>query len=538
MRSDQSGYTDAMLTRRTLLEGAASALALALASPVTGAFAQTPAAAVLNTIVNPEPRQLVLGVNNQAPTLLVSSKIYEGLLTYAPDLSPRPNLAESWEVSEDGRTYTFRLQSGVTFHDGKPMTAEDVVFSIAEFHNTVNPRSKAIFESIEKAEAVDELTAVFTLKKPFEPFLLMFDAGSAAIVPAHIYKGTDFAANPANEKPIGTGPFKFEEWVKGSHIRLAKAQNYWREGLPRLDGIIYRVMPDSQSRALSLESGDVSLAYGNDIEPFDIPRFRADDRFVVTDAGNELISPIVYLDINHRVEPLNNPKFRRAMQLAMDTSFIVENLWFGVGTPAKGPIASTTRFHDASVSVEGVDPDAARALLDEMGLKPDGNGVRARLRLLPLPYGEVWTRLAEYVKQALADVGIETVLEATDAATWVKRLGEWDYDITFNWPYQWGDPSLGVSRIYTSDNIKKVAFANTGGYSNPEVDRLFAEAAAAIEPDVRRDLFAQLQKLIIEDAAYIYLFELRFATLHDKRLEDVITSATGPNSSFAGTHFG
>ena len=172
-----------------------------------------------------------------------------------------------------------------------------------------------------------------------------------------------------------------------------------------------------------------------------------------------------------------------------------------------------------------------------MGLEPDADGVRARVKVLGLPYGEVWTRLAEYVKQALAEIGVEAELEATDAGTWVQRLGEWDYEITFNWPYQWGDPSLGVARLYQSDNIKKVAFANTAGYANPEVDRLYAEAANATDSEVRAQLFSEIQQFLIDDAALIYLFELEFPTLHDARLKNVITTATGANSGFDEVYF-
>ncbi len=517
------------LTRRGLLAGTAGLMTVAQAraqgvAPKRGG--------TLTSIVTPEPPVLVLGVNSQGPTLIVASKIYQGLLKYAPDLTPLPELAKSWTLSEDRRTYTFTLQDGVTFHDGKPMTSDDVIFSIMKFHLELSPRARSVFAKIKEAVAPDPQTVKLTLDSPFEPFLLMFDVTTTAIVPKHVFDGTDFRTNPMNQTPIGTGPFKFVEWQRGNFIRLRRHETYWKPGQPYLDEIIYRVIPDSQGRGIALQSGQVQLTASGDIEPFDVPRFREMPNLEVTTKGWEYFSPLMWLELNHRVKPLDDVRVRQAISHAIDRDFVLRRLWFGVGKVATSPVASTTRFYDKASKLQGYDPKAASALLDAAGLKPNAQGIRFTLKHLALPYGEVWTRLAEYLRTALKAVGIELVLESTDAGGWARRMADWDYETSINYLYQYGDPTLGVERTYVSSNIKKVTFTNTGGYKNDVVDQLFAEAGAAPDPASRQTAFTQAQKLLTQEVPQIWILEMAFPTINDRKLHNTIQLGTGVHASF------
>jgi peptide/nickel transport system substrate-binding protein len=521
------------LTRRTLLAGTAfSGLTW---EPLT-AFAQGVAAkkgGTLNTILTPEPPVLVLGVNNQGPTQLAAGKLYQGLCEYSPTLQPMPQLAKSWTMSDDKLAYTFHLQDNVKFHDGQPMTADDVIFSITKFHTELSPRARPIFAKIKSAIAPDPQTVVLTLDAPFEPFMLMFDVTACAIVPKHIYDGTDYRTNPANQKPIGTGPFQFVEWQRGNFIRMKRFEDYWKPGQPYLDEIIYRIIPDSQSRALALQTGQVQMTQANDIEPFDVPRFKAMPNLEVELKGWEYASQLSWIEINHRVKPLDDVRVRQAISHALDRNFILNRLWFGIGKVATGPIASTTKFYDPAVAkLQAYDPKKANELLDAAGLKPDSKGVRFTIKQLSLPYGEVWTRLSEYFRTALRQVGIEVVLETTDAGAWARRIGDWDYETSTNFLSQYGDPTLGVERSYVSSNIKKITFTNTGGYSNPKVDELFATARNSADPAVRQQAFSEAQKILCDEVPQIWLMELAWPTIHEKKLHNVITSAMGPNACF------
>ena len=522
------------LSRRSLIANSALAglglmsLAEAQAQGVTPKRGGT-----LNALLTPEPAILIMGVNNQAPTLVVGSKIFQGLIKYGPKLEPLPELAKSWELSDDKKTYTFHLQPNVTFHDGKPFTADDVIFSIMKFHMELAPRARSIFQKIKETTAPDPLTVKLTLDAPFDPFLLMFDATTCCIMPKHLYEGADLRNAPANQKPTGTGPFQFVEFQRGSFIRLKRYDAYWKPGQPYLDEIIYRIVPDSQSRGIALQSGQVQLTSASDIEPFDVPRFQAQPNLDMTTKGWEYFSPLMWLELNHRVKPLDDVRVRRALSMAIDREFVLKRLWFGVGKVATGPIASTTRFYDAAAAkLPTHDAKGAAALLDEAGLKPNAAGIRFTLKHLTLPYGEVWSRLAEYFRTAFKQIGIELVLESTDTGGWARRVSDWDYDTTVNFLYQFGDPTLGVERTYVSNNVQRVVFTNTGGYSNPEVDALFATARTAAEPADRQKAFSAVQKLLTTEMPQIWTLEMAFPTFTDKKLHNVIELGTGIHACF------
>ncbi len=524
----------------TILRALSAALiAAALALPSgDGPRAQEPQpGGTLNLIVQPEPPILMLGLNQQGPTQYVAGKIYEGLLVYDQDLNPQPWLAESWEVSDDGKTYTFHLQDGVRWHDGEPFTAEDVVFTIREFLPEAHPRARTTFARVESAEAVDDRTVRFTLEEPYPPFIYGFEVSTAPMLPKHLYEGTDFRTNPNNETPIGTGPFKFNEWQRGSFVHLVRNDDYWQEGKPYLDDIYFRVIPDAASRAVAFETGEVDVLRGGDVEYFDIERLAATPGVEIDTGGWEMFSPLAWLAFNVREAPLDDKRFRQAVMYAIDREFIRDNIWFGYGKIPTGPIASTTLFYDPNVPTYDYDPEKAQQLLDEMGLEPDGSGVRARIEMIPIPYGETWQRLAEYVRQQLAQIGIEVDLQATDAGGWAQRVSDWDFETTFNFLYQYGDPALGVARNYISDNIiKGTPFANNMGYSNPEVDELFEKAAFAPTAAERQEYYSEVQKILAEELPVAWLLELEFPTLYRDNIANLITTAIGLNETFADVH--
>jgi len=519
--------------RRTVL----AATCAAFAASGLSAFAAEPTpvrGGTLTAIIQPEPPILVLGLNQQAPTQTVAGKMYESLLTYNFDLSPRPGLAKSWNISKDGLTYTFHLQDGVTWHDGAPFTSHDVVFSTQTFLMKMHPRARALFGRCESITAPDAKTVVFKLKEPFPAFLQAFEVSTTPIMPAHIYENTDFRANPKNSTPIGTGPFMFDAWEKGSFIHLVANPHYWQKGKPYLKDIYFKIIPDAASRAVALENGDVMQSQYNDIEPFDIPRLAKNPKLTVTKKGYEFIAPIMWIEINTRVAPFDDKRFRKAILFALDRSFIRDKIWFGLGRIPTGPINSVTKYYDSDVPKYPYDPKKAIALMDEMGLKPGADGVRATVKFLPLPYGEAWQRAGEYVKQALGKVGIKVILESTDAAGWGKRQANWDFEMTSDFVYQYADPAIGVSRTYISSNIRKgVMFSNVMGYSNPEVDKLFEAAAKENDPKMRQALYSKMQKIVVDEVPVAWLLEMEFPTVLNKRVHNAVTTAIGVNETYA-----
>ncbi|WP_128254131.1 ABC transporter substrate-binding protein [Falsirhodobacter deserti] len=499
-----------------------------LALLLTTALAQAEATpgGTADLIVQPEPPGLMIGIVTNGPALAVGGNIYESLLRYDETLAPMPSLARSWEVSEDGLTYTFHLQEGVTFHDGTPMTAADVLFSVNDFLMKTQPRHRNTMAQVESVTAPDEATVVFKLTQPFEPFIRAFAYGTMPILPKHIYEGTDYMTNPANDKPIGTGPFRFVEWQRGSFIKLEKNDAYWDKGKPYLDEVIYHVIPDAASRAVAYETGVVDILPGGSVENFDIPRLTELPNTCITDKGWEYYAPLSWMWLNNRNPPMDNPKFRQAVMYAMDRQFALDVLWNGYGKVATGPISSKTPFYSQQEPVYEYDPDKAEALLDEIGY--DGEPIR----LLPIPYGETWQRWAEAVRQNLQDVGIKVEMEAADVAGWNQRTANWNYDIAFTYLYQNGDPAIGVSRNYITSQIEQGSpWNNVEGYSDPEVDRMFEEAALAYPAEARQEIYDQVQVKLQEDVPVAWLLELTFPTIYNCKVHDIVTSAHGPADS-------
>lgn len=504
----------------------ASAMALA-----AGLTSHARAEGTLNAIVQPEPPILVLGLNGQAPTQYVASKIYEGLLTYGADLKPQPGLAESWSVSADGLTYTFKLQKGVKWHDGQDFTSADVVFTADKFLRAVHARVRPILNKyVASISAPDDLTVIFTLKEPFAPFISLFGTDNILVVPEHLYgKDTQYANNPANQHPIGTGPFMFDTWERGSNIVLVRNPHYRKAGLPKLDKIVFNVIPDSASRAVAFEKGDVQVLRGGDVDYVDVKRLEQMPGAQRTTQGTEMYSTLTSLVMNERKPPFDNVKVRQAVMYALNRDFIVKNIFFGIGKVATGPISSTTQFYDPNVTLYTFDLKKAKALIEESGVDVGQYPVK----ILDYPYGSAWSRLAEYTRQSLQQLGFKVDIEATDAGGWAQRVGNFDFDLTFHFTDQFGDPAIGVSRLFLSSNIVKGSpFVNNEGYSNPKVDELFNKAAGSTNNDERRQLYAEVQKILVDEVANGYLFENQNVTLYKDNVKHLITNGVGTNSNF------
>ncbi len=512
------------------------ALAMATLGALAGHATETPRrGGTLKVIVEPEPSTLMVGLSSAASTLLVGGKIYEGLLSFDPALKARPALAQSWAVAENLLTYTFHLRQGVRWHDGAPFTAADVVFSIKTFLPETSPRARSIFAHVTSVQALDPYTVELKLDQPFAPLLLGLDAYTTPIIPRHLYEGSEYRKNPANEKPIGTGPFRFGEWQRGSYIKLVRNDDYWAQGKPYLDGIDFRIIPDASSRALAFELGEVDLIKSSDVEPFELPRLAKLPGVQTASSLLQHYNSIVMLEVNLRNAPMNDRRFREALRRALDLDFIKNNLWLGFANVATGPIASTSPFYDPDIQRYDFNVKKAATLLDEMGLKPGPNGYRVTLRLTP-PARTEYQRLAEYIAQQLAQIGIKVELVRTDMAGWSQRLGDWDFDLALNALDNLFDPAIGVARSYVSSNIAKGnPFGNIDGYSNPTIDALFDKATTTVKDEERRRLYREIQRVIVADLPIVWLIEADFPALHKAAVGNVVTSSIGIYDNFAET---
>ena len=510
-----------------------STIAFALAVTASSAGAQSPGGTIVIT-TTPEPATITNALSSAPTTAELATKIFDGLLEYDMDLNPIPSLAESWEVSEDGLSVTFNLRKGVVWHDGVPFTSADVQFSLLEVVKEYHPRGKGNLGPVTSIDTPDDYTVVLNLEHPYVPLMRGLSSLESPIIPKHLYAGTDFRNNEAVNKPIGTGPFKFVEWVKGSYIRLERNEDYWREGKPYLDSIVFRFIADSATRAAGLESGEIDVATFGTINPVEMRRLESLDGISIAVGGYEAISPVMLLELNNQRPPFDNKLVRQAVAYALDRQRIIDTVWYGFGKPAVGPIstfvAGSGAFTDEGIRDYAVDDrlEIAGKLLDEAGY-PLKDGKRMSIIHDPAPFGEDWRRMGEVIKQQLGKVGIEVELRNRDYPSFVRAVhNEYDFDMSSSWYIGMADPTLGVQRNTWSKMINpEVPFGNSSGYKNPEVDRLWEAAQTEADPDKRNEYFHDLQRLLVEDSPLIWLMEMDLVAVQRDRVKDLITSPFG-----------
>jgi len=490
-------------------------------------------------LIQPEMPTLASYLSTAGSVAQIAAKVYDGLLEYDFNLNPQPSLAESWQVSPDGKTMTFKLRSGVRFHDSRPFTSADVKFSIMEVLKKVHPRGPNTFRSVTDIETPDATTVVLKLDQPAPYILRALSGYESPMLPKHLFEGTDLRNAPNANKPVGTGPFKFVEWQKGQYVRLDRNDHYWKPGLPYLDRIVARFIPDPSTRAAAMEKGEVHFAAFDAIPFADVKRLDTLPHIDITLEGYSMINPIAVLEINTKRPPLDKKEVRQAIAYALDRKFIVDNIWFGFGRPGTGPMNANfakTGLFTADVRRYDVPDRIERAnrLPDEVGVKRGADGIRFRITHDILPYGEQWQRLGEYIKQALAPIGIDVTLRHEDVPTWLKRIfTNYDFDLTSDFYYNLADPVLGVHRQYMTDQIRQgTVFVNSTRYSNPKVDQLLRAATVETDATKRAALYKEFQKIVVDDSPIIFLFDMQFVNMYNNRFVDIITSPLGVYGSF------
>ena len=521
---------------RTMLGSAIAAASITLGG--VAAQAQQ-AGGTLVMLVQPEPPSLASYVSTSGPIGLMAPKVYDGLLDYDKDLKGVPSLAESWTVSDDGLTVTFNLRKGVKWHDGESFTSADVQFSVMEVLKKVHPRGPNSFKEVTEVQTPDDYTAIFKLANPAPYMMRSLGAYESPMVPKHLLEGQDVKSASIANSPVGTGPFKFVEWKKGQYIRLDKNENYWKEGLPYLDRIVGRFIPDASTRTAAMENGEVHYGAYGAIPNVDVVRLRDLPSIGVTTDGYAMINPMALIEFDTTRPPFDKPAIRQAISTAIDRQFLIDNIWFGYGKPATSALSSS--YAATGLYAPGMpnypangDVEAAKKILDDAGIMPDANGVRATAILDLIPYGEDWRRAGEYMKQALGDIGIQLELRYEDVPTWLKRIyADYDFRMNINYFYQLPDPVLGVHRHYGTDQIRQgTHFVNSSRYSNPVLDKLLADGAREADAGKRSAMYEEIQGILANDMPVVNLFEMKFLTVFNSKLKGHDLSGFGAYGSF------
>jgi peptide/nickel transport system substrate-binding protein len=422
---------------------------------------------------------------------VVYANVFQGLTRIDQNGQVQPDLAKSWDISDDGLTYTFHLQEGVKFHDGTDFNAEDVKFSLdrARADDSTNAQ-KALFAAIDKVEVVDPATVKVTLKHKQGDFLYNMGWGDAVIVAPE-------SADNNKEKPVGTGPFKFDHWAKGSEITIVKNPDYWGEPVA-LEKASFRIIPDAAAAIPAMLSGDVQ-AFPNMPVGDALPQIQSDPRFTVEIGATQ---GETILSMNNGKEPFNKLKVRQAISHMINRKEIINGANSGFGTPIGSFFSPANKAYIDLTDTYPYDPEKAKELLKEAGY-PDG--FKTTLKLPPPAYAR---QGGEIIASELRKIGIEAEIIPVEWAQWLDQVFKnKDYDMSI------------VSHTEPNDigvYARKDYYFN---YDNPEFDKVMKELDETTDPAKRAELYKEAQKILAKDAVSGFLYELPKIGVWDAKLQ-------------------
>jgi peptide/nickel transport system substrate-binding protein len=460
--------------------------------------------------------------------IINNGKIYETLIERNNEtLELDPLLAESWEISEDKLTYTFKMREGIKWHDGTPFTSEDVVFSYNTIMNPKvdSPQLRAYYQEIRDVKAIDDLTVEFTYAKPY--FLALEFCGGMPIVPKHIFDKGDFNTNPAGRDPIGTGPYKFVRWTTGRDIVIDKNPDYWGEK-PKINKIVFKIITDStvSFQILKREELDVS-----GLTPIQW------ERQTNSPAFNEHYDKLSYFTPNYSYIGWNSkrPYFadkqvRTALTHLVNRELILDKILYNLGAIVTNPFYINGPEYDKSIDPYPYDPQKAEELLKEADwIDHDGDGIRDKDGVkfafeFLIPGGsETGEKIATILKEELDNMGIQMDIRKTEWAVFTTRLNERNFDaVTLAW-------SMGVEsdpyQIWSSTQAEKGS--NFIGFKNEQADKLIEEARTEFDRDKRQELYRKFAEIIHEEQPYTFLFCRKSTVAVNKRFENVVVYPLG-----------
>ncbi|CAM3082697.1 ABC transporter substrate-binding protein [Paenibacillus sediminis] len=474
-------------------------------------------------------------------SLKIGHQIFDSLLEYKEGTTEvEPALAESWEVSADGLKYTFKLRQGVKFHDGTDFNADAVVFN---FNRWSDPKSPYKFEGdsfdyydsmfgpdgarvIKEVKAVDANTVEFTLNQPQAPFLQNIAMTCFGIASPKAIQ--DKKENFKNE-PVGTGPFVFKEWKRNDSITLEKNPNYWKQGLPKLNKVIVRSIPDNSARFNALQNGEIDVM--EDLNPDDLKTLEGNS------ALQKITRPpfnVAYLGFNLKKKPFDNVKVRQALNYAVNKQGIIDAFFGGQATPAVNPMPPSLWGYNDSVKDYEYDLDKAKSLLAEAGYP---NGFEITFYAMPVsrPYMPDGKKVAEAIQADFEKIGVKVKIESPDWATYLDdtKVGDKDDIYMLGWTGDNGDPDNFLYALLDKDSIPG---NNRSFYVNEDLHKILIEAQKENDQNKRSDLYKQAQEIIKQDAPWIPLVHTTPLLAAKANLKGYVPSPTG-SESYANIYF-
>jgi peptide/nickel transport system substrate-binding protein len=434
------------------------------------------------------------------------SNVFEGLTRFMSDGSVVAGLAESWEISEDGTTYTFALRDGVSFHDGTTMDAEDVKFTLdrARAEDSANAQ-KALFAGISEVIVIDPNTVEVKLSAADGNFLFNMAWGDAVIVAPE-------SIETIKQTPIGTGPFKFDNWVQGDRIEISRNTSYWGDA-PALEAATFKFISDPTAAFAAMMAQDID-AFAGFPAPENLPQFEADPRFQVLVGSTE---GETILSTNNKLPPLDDVRVREAIAHAIDRQAIIDGAMFGLGTPIGTHFAPHNPDYVDLTAQSNYDPEKSKALLAEAGY---ADGFTTTLKLPPPSYAR---RGGEIIASQLRAVGIETEITNLEWAQWLEEV--------------FRGKDFGLTIVSHTEPFDIGIYARPDyyfQYDNPTFQELMTTLGTTSDPAARSELLAQAQTMIADDYVNGYLFQLAFPTVADARITGLWQNAPTQATDLTG----
>ncbi len=515
---------------RRMLTMVLVATALSLAS---SAGAQTPQrGGSLVFVMSSDPAMVNPVLTSDSSAGQIGCVVYQGLTTVIRDGVLMPLLAKSWTISPDGLTYTFVLNHA-NWQDGKPFTSDDVKFSLLEASSKYSAIFSSAAESIASIDTPAPDSVVIHLKQPFGPLLISLSCShGGAILPKHIFEGTDIPSNKASTTaPIGTGPFKLESWMRGDRIRLVRNPDYWEPGKPYLDEVVGKIIPQATARTQALLAGSVDFVPYFCLPVTDYPVIRSEAAaFKLTPSPVAPAQDFLFLNTKHG--PLGDKRVRQALFMALDRGFILKAAYRGLGSEGSSPFGNAGWFASKTIDYGKMYPfDVQRAntLLDDAGFKRDPGGTRFSIKFTYNTDDAESGSLAIAVQKMWQAVGVKVAIDPAERTTATKRVfqdGDFDAFVIAYTSYY--DPALGLSRAWSSALMGK-PFGNPTGFSDPAIDDQFEKSAHMTTQAERAAAYEAIQRVLADEVPIISLrnkkaFDASIVKLHGLEHENHLTT--------------
>ncbi len=480
--------------------------------------------------ITSDPGQLNTAITTNGGVHTAAGILYDGLVELDDRLEPVPALATSWDIERGGSLYRFHLRHGVRWHDGKPFTAADVKFTFDSLLLRFHSRTRASLTPVlVRIDTPDTYTVQFLFRRPYAPLLQQLNVEEAPIMPQHVFQAGDPLRNPANNAPVGTGPYRFVAYTPGSEIRFEANKDYFG-GVPAIRNLSLRVIPDASTQVIALEAGEVDWLNG--VPGPERNRLRKDKRFRVIQypgySGGS--NCVITLGFNLDRPIFQDIRIRRAVAHATNRQQVLERVLFGEGRVADAPISSGIGFaHASDLQIPAFDTVAAKNLLDEAGWRSGKPGsVRTAHHVTGIPDGTPLvvgftgmpgqTKYGDILRAQLRVVGLDLQVKPLESAVFADAVfKKRDFDTAIISYCNGTDPEIGVRRQYVSSNIGPVPFSNTAAYRNTEVDSLFDAASSALDTVTRKRLYHRIQEIAVRDQPYVWLVETLNTTAYNAR---------------------